>query len=202
MRQHLLSVITIMSLLFNSCGQDAPAVEAEVQNEAAVQSGQFQPVADALAAEGSAAQIGGLLMQRFSSVSDQNGILNQVNSQDFVNLAVELSDRYPSDTLAALPLYKAAELARSMNDPKRAAVLYERVHDNYGSFSKAPEALFMAAFTYDEHLDNLDKARETYEKFLKLYPDNVFAKDTPMLLDNLGKSDEEILRQLEEKAGN
>jgi len=201
MRQHLLIATVMLSFLFVGCGQDAPSTAADAPEETTVQSEQFQPVADALATGGSAAQIGGLLMQRFSSVSDDSGVLNPANSQDFVDLSVQLSDKYPADTLVALPLYKAAELARSLNDPKRAAMLYERVHDNYGAFSKAPEALFMAGFTYDEHLNNLDKARETYEKFLKMYPNNVFAKDTPMLLDNLGKSDEEILRQLEEKAG-
>lgn len=188
--------------MFASCGQDTPTGEsAETAGEVTIQSAAFKPVAEALEADGSAAKIGGLLMQSFPSVSDESGVLNPVNSKDFVDLSVQLADKYPKDTLVALPLYKAAELARSLNDPKLAAILYERVHDDYSGFSKAPEALFMAAFTYDEHLNSLDKARETYEKFLKMYPDNVFAKDTPMLLENLGKSDEEILRQLEEKAG-
>jgi TolA-binding protein len=102
--------------------------------------------------------------------------------------------------MAALPLYRAAEVVRAMNNAVRAASFYEMTHKNYPSFSKAGEALFMLGFTYDEDLNNEAKAKETYELFLQQYPDHPFADDTQILINNLGKTDEEILRELEEKA--
>lgn len=141
-----------------------------------------------------------MLMQKFDAVSDAtSGVLNQAESREFVRIATEMANKFPQDTLAALPLYRAAEVVRALNDPKRAAAIYEQVHTSYPTFSKAPEALFMLGFTYDEDLGNLEAAKSTYEKFLKMYPDNVFAEATPMLIENLGKSDEEILQQLERK---
>ena len=201
--RNLFYLAILFSIAVTGCSGDAPATEELPEAEPAltVDSPTFGPLAEELENGTPVARVGGMLMQRFPEISDPNtGLLNEDLSREFVYLAVALADRYPKDTLAALPLYRAAEVVRALNDPKRAAVLYERVHDEYTGFSKAPESLFMAAFTHDEDLNDLDRARETYERFLKLYPNNVFAESTPMLLENLGKSDEEMLRELEEKA--
>lgn len=199
MRYSIFPLVLLLSLVFTTCGSDATTANEQDAGMAPI-TGAFGPAYDALQRDASAAEVGGLLMQRFSAISDDaTGTLNQSESKNFVILAEALADKYPNDTLAALPLYRAAEVVRAMNDPKKASVIYERIHEDYPTFSKAPEALFMLAFTYDENLNNLDAAKATYEKFLKLYPDNVFAASTPMLLENLGKSDEEILRQLEEQ---
>ena len=193
----------LLVLLLTACGNGGNQSEntdnaAPATTEQPVD-GAFAPANDALQSGKSAAEIGGLLMQRFAAVSDPNtGILNEKESRDFVKVATALAEKFPDDTLAAMPLYRAGEVVRALNDPQRAAQIYEQVHNNYPSYSKAPEALFMLAFTYDEDLKQYDKARETYEKFLELYPDNIFAESTPMLLENLGKSQEEMLEMLEQ----
>jgi TolA-binding protein len=116
-------------------------------------------------------------------------------------MATQLADKYPNDTLAAMPLYRAAEVVRALNDPKQTAAIYQKVYNSYPTFSKAPEALFMLGFTFDEDLGDLEKARSTYNDFLFKFPNHSFADDTQMLLENLGNTDEEILKELEKKAG-
>ncbi len=200
MRILLTHSLLLSCLLMASCGNNNDTAEADTPPAVTVAAA-FEPAAAALDNKEGPAKVGGLLMQRFSAVSDaQTGALDLEASKSFVDLAQRLAAEHPADTLAALPLYRAAEVVRAMNDPKRAAAIYEQVHQSYPTFSKAAESLFMLAFTYDEDLNNMEKAKETYEKFLKLYPDNSFADDTKMLLENLGKSDEEILKELEEKA--
>lgn len=193
-----LPLALLVAVLF-SCGPDAETTEDNAADTAVTSA--FAPAKAALDAGGNAATVGGLLMQKFTAVSDaQTNLLDEKASRDFVAIATELADKYPDDTLAALPYYRAAEVVRALNEPKRAAVIYEAIHTKYPTWSKAPEALFMLGFTYDEDLGNLEAAKTTYERFLALYPDNVFAESTPMLLNNLGKSDEEMLRQLEQTA--
>lgn len=192
----------LLTTLFFACGADTDTVDsnkAETTTDEII-TGTFAPANDALEAGGNAAKVGGMLMQQFNSVSDPaTGLLDEKASRDFVSVATKLANKFPEDTLAALPFYRAAEVVRALNEPKRAAAIYEQIHTNYPNWSKAPESLFMLAFTYDEDLGNLEAAKATYQKFLKMYPTNVFAEATPMLIENLGKSDEEILRQLEEK---
>lgn len=186
--------LSLLSFAFFACGGNQTATEV------AEESSYFADAQAALAEGKPAGEVAGLLMANFASVSDATtGSLNMAASKEYVKAANELSDKYPTDTLAALPLYKSAEVVRAMNDSQQAAKTYQRVYDRYPTFSKAGEALFMLAFTYDEDLKDLDKAKATYEAFLKAFPTHDFADDTEMLLKNLGKSDAEILRELEQQ---
>lgn len=200
-RPLLLPTYLLLALLLAACAADAPADELDTDAVATAPaySGNFAALAEELdAGTVSAAEGARRLLAEFPGVSDAaTGALNVAVSQQFVRLSEALSARFPSDTAAALPLYKAAEVALALGEPARAAGLYDTIHRQYASFSKAPESLFMLAFTYDENLGDLERARQHYELFLQQYPDHTFADDSQMLIDNLGKSDEEILRGLE-----
>lgn len=189
--------LLLLTLLFVSCGNGS---STETTEEAAPSI--FAAAETALGGTESPQAISKLLMDNFSNVSDaQTGALNVQASEDFVRIAEAFSNKYPSDTTAALPLYRAAEVVRALNDPRKTAAIYQTIYERYPSFSKAPEALFMLGFTYDEDLKNLEEAKKVYNDFLERHPDHSFADDTEMLLKNLGKSDEEILRELEKQAG-
>jgi len=199
--------LLLLCLLLSACGNDAGDAAKDTtdgvvltDNEAATSTA-FTPAAEALAGGSTAAEVGGILLQNFAAVSDPTtGLVNAAAGRQYAQVAEQLADKFPGDTLVALPLYKAAEVVRALNDPQRAATIYDRVNRDYPTFSKAAESLFMLGFTYDEDLNQLDKAKTTYERFIKEHPTHGFADDAAMLIKNLGKSDEEILRELEEKA--
>ncbi|MBC6996501.1 tetratricopeptide repeat protein [Neolewinella lacunae] len=193
------SLIAALSFLlfFTACGGNSGSGDAT----ASAQTDVFADAAAALAADEGAGRVARLLADNFSRLSDPaTGALNMAASEQYVGLAEALAGKYPGDTLAALPLYRAAEVVRAMGNSERTAQIYARVHQEYPNFSKAPEALFMLAFTYDEELRDLDRAKATYQLFLERYPNNDFADDATMLIENLGKSDEEVLRELEAKS--
>ena len=101
------------------------------------------------------------------------------------------------DTSAVFYLFKAAEVATLRQQYPKAIELYDRIESEFRQHPRAPQALFMQAFTYDENLGQVEKAREKYLAFIQKYPGHDFADDAQVMLDNLGKSDEEILRELE-----
>lgn len=94
-------------------------------------------------------------------------------------------------------LYKAGEIARSIGDFQQALSIYSTIENYFPQYEKAPKALFMQAFTYAEDLNDEEKARELYEAFIAKYPEDDFVDDAQILLETLGKSDEEIFQQLE-----
>jgi TolA-binding protein len=200
MRSSVFSIPVLLFLL-SACGSNEVADTSSVAAETvAVVANAYAAAEDALKSGKGAQEVSTLMMDNFNAVSDPNtGKLNMQASKDFAKLARELADKFPGDTMTAMPFYRSAEVVRAMNDPKRAAAIYQDVYDRYPSFSKAPEALFMLAFTYDEDLKDLESAKTTYMKFLKNHPKHSFADDTEMLLKNLGKSDEDILKELEAK---
>jgi len=100
---------------------------------------------------------------------------------------------HPKDNKAPELLFKAAETACTIRNYPKALEIYDWILNSFGSYEKSGQALFLKAFTLDNYMKQYDQARPIYEDFLAKYPDNVFAKDTKFLLENLGKSDNDII---------
>ncbi|MCC7246738.1 MAG: tetratricopeptide repeat protein [Saprospiraceae bacterium] len=107
-------------------------------------------------------------------------------------------DKY-ADKYAML-LLRAAGLAKSIEEPQKALQLYDDIATRLPQHPKAPTALFMTAFIYENDLGQMDNARKAYEQFLNVYPtDQDFADDARVALKMLGKSPEEIIKGFEGK---
>lgn len=107
----------------------------------------------------------------------------------------------PGDPQSPAFLHQAGEAARSIQAFERALDIYDWIGNRYPDYEKAPQALFLSAFTLDNDLKRTDEAKVRYEEFLRKYPDNEFAESARFLLENLGKSDEEIIRSFQENPG-
>lgn len=128
-----------------------------------------------------------------SSIFDQNGMVDRTKVGELIDLYVGFADSFSADTLAPAYLFKAADMAMNTNRSLQAIQLYERIIDQYSGYAKAPEALFLQGYVYENNLGRLDKAEEIYKKFIELYPDNDFADDAAVSLQYLGKSPEELI---------
>ncbi|MBK8967666.1 MAG: hypothetical protein R3D58_08000 [Saprospiraceae bacterium] len=97
-------------------------------------------------------------------------------------------------------LMKAAGLAKAVGAPNRALRLYYNVAEKLPEHPKAPTALFMTAFIYENDVKDLEKAKSTYELFLERYPnDPDYVDDATQALKFLGMPPEEIIKQFEQK---
>jgi TolA-binding protein len=113
---------------------------------------------------------------------------------------VSYVDDYPSDIDAPEFLFKAADIAMNMNKPQQAIKLFQRIIGDYPDFDKLPQCLFLQGYIYENNLGNLQKAKEIYQEFLEKYPNDEFADDAEVSLQNLGKSPEQLIREFEEKS--
>ncbi len=129
---------------------------------------------------------------------DHHG-LNRRASQHYVDACEAYVMANPKNKNAPDYLYKAAEIARSIKTYPKTLSLYDWVIDKYPSYEKVPTIYFLKGFILEDDLQNETAARNVYEEFLKKYPDNELAKDVQFLLDNLGKSNEEILQEIQTK---
>jgi outer membrane protein assembly factor BamD (BamD/ComL family) len=105
----------------------------------------------------------------------------------------------PTDLDSPELLNKAAETARQLKTYSKAIALYDWIIDKYPTHKLAPQSFFMKAFTFDNDLKDIENAKLYYEEFSKRYPNHDFADDAKVLMENLGKSDQEFLESIQKK---
>lgn len=108
------------------------------------------------------------------------------------------ADAFPTDSSSAKYLAKAGETARLLQQYDKALEIFAKIEQNHPNSKEAAAAMFMKAFTLDNDLRRFDEAKPVYEAFLKKYPNDEFADDAQFLLNNLGKSPEEIIKGFEQ----
>jgi tetratricopeptide (TPR) repeat protein len=124
--------------------------------------------------------------------------LNLLNAKEYVNVCEAAALILPSKLQTPRYLFNAAEISRTIHTFDKTLYLYDWIIDKYPQYEKAPMALFLKGFILENEVRNIDKAREVYRSFIEKYPSHDLADDVQFLLDNLGKSNEEILEMIEE----
>ncbi|MCB9305610.1 MAG: tetratricopeptide repeat protein [Lewinellaceae bacterium] len=133
--------------------------------------------------------------------SEMGGVVvkNKAKAEEFVLV----SESYATLVQASNPdqyvdlTLRAAGLAKSIGDPNKAFQLYYNVGEKMQQHPKAPTALFMMAYVYENDLKDLDKAKAAYETFLERYPnDPDYADDAQNALKFLGMPAEDILKEI------
>ena len=131
--------------------------------------------------------------------NDSAAVPDKQKSAEVVHQYLAFADKFQDDSMSAEYLFRAADLTNGIHQPDKAIELYQRVQ-RYQTYSKTPIALFLQGFISETELQNMQKAREYYKKFLKQYPDHKLANDVRISLANLGKSPEELIKEFEAKA--
>jgi outer membrane protein assembly factor BamD (BamD/ComL family) len=111
----------------------------------------------------------------------------------------EYANRFPDDSLAAGYLFKASDIYMNMGLPQQTVILFDKLIKEYPDYDKIATCYFLRAFVYDDQLKDYKTAKKYYQDFLNKYPDSEFADDAEMLLKNIGKSPEELIKEFGNK---
>lgn len=144
------------------------------------------------------------LRTEIDQLKKEVGAAAQPSPEQLGKLMGSLTDyatQFPQDSLSVRYLAQAAESAKILQQYEKALGIYDQILANYPAHPTAAKALFMKAFMYENDLKNLDSAKVTYQSFMAKYPNDEFADEAAFLLENLGKSPEELIQQLEVKKG-
>ncbi|NQS98099.1 MAG: tetratricopeptide repeat protein [candidate division Zixibacteria bacterium] len=69
---------------------------------------------------------------------------------------------------------------------------YRKLTEQFPDSKFCPQAQFMIGFIFANDLEDLEKAKTAYEKFLETYPDHEMAKDAGWELKHLGEDINDI----------
>jgi TolA-binding protein len=131
--------------------------------------------------------------------SNANKMINDSIAALLIDAYDEFASLYPKDSLSPDYLFKAGEVSMGLGKPLKSMSFFTKVYDRYPDFEKAPYSLFLQAYVLDNHLNDDVRAGEIYTDFINKYPDHPMAKDADFSIKNLGKSDEELIKEFEKK---
>ena len=137
-----------------------------------------------------------------SELAQQEDVTKDVTSAKTLVVRSQLfAEKYPQDSMAAVYLFRAADVSRGLGDYRLAIKLWGEVNEKFTAFKRAPDALFLQGFTYDRDLEDTGQAKLHYRKFLEKYPGHPLVKDVTLMLQYLEqeKSPEELIEEFKDK---
>lgn len=126
-----------------------------------------------------------------------NDRLDRTNSKKLIQLYLAAAHENPKSEKAPEFLFKAGDLSINVQDPNKSVMIFDEILINYPEYEKAPAALFLKAFIYDDQLHDYVNAKKYYEEFIEKYPNNEFTDDAEISLKNLGKTPEELIEEFQ-----
>jgi TolA-binding protein len=124
---------------------------------------------------------------------DKDKAFNYVDACEAYALVLPNSDKAPEF------LFSAAQTSKLLQTYDKCISLFDWIIDKYPTHSKAENSAFMKGFLFDNDIQDTALARKFYLEFIQKYPKSEFVDDAQMLINNLGKSEEEILEELQRK---
>ncbi len=123
--------------------------------------------------------------------------INNEAAQTYVDACEAYALGNPNSVAAPEFLYRASEVSRTLRSYSKTLSIYDWILDSYPDYEKSATALFLKGFILDNDLKNIEAAKNTYNEFLQKFPNNALADDVQFLIENIGKSDEEIMKTIE-----
>lgn len=125
---------------------------------------------------------------------ENSGVIDKKMAANMILAYTQFVNEFPKDQQSPIYLFKAADVSINVFHSQQTINLFNRMLSEYPHDTKAPQALFLKAFTFDNYLQEYDSAKIYYQEFLIKYPKHSFANDAEMSIKNLGKSPEEIVK--------
>jgi len=137
------------------------------------------------------------IKKRELALTDVTQKVDRLNAQHLMEAYLTFERRFSNTNMAPVYLFKAGELAMSLDNTPAALKHFDKVYNRYKDYEKRPYALFLKAFILENQANNYDEARITYENFIEEFPTHEMVDDAQYSIKNIGKSAEELIREFE-----
>jgi outer membrane protein assembly factor BamD (BamD/ComL family) len=131
--------------------------------------------------------------------SDSTKSIMTSATNDLILEYAKFSNTFPDDSLSPEYLFRAGELSRAVNMSRQAILYYDKITYTYPKYRKVAVCFFLEGFVYENQMNDLINAKKFYKLFITKYPTHPLVKDAKILIENLGKSPEELIQNFEEK---
>lgn len=115
-------------------------------------------------------------------------------SDTLINSYIRFSETFPTNKLAPVFLFKAAQVYVGSNRAMNGVKLFEKVANEYQSDSLAPQALINGGITYAT-LQDPANAKRLYDQFLKNYPNHPRFEEVKIWSETVGMSEDALINK-------
>lgn len=116
-----------------------------------------------------------------------------------IMLYSKYANNFPDDTASPEYLFRAGDLCKALLMGKLALTYYERIEKNYPEYPKLAVVIFMQGYVNETQLADYKKAKYHYERYIEKYPKSKFSEDLKVMIQNLGKTDQELIKSFQKK---
>lgn len=182
--------LLISSLVFISCGTDNSSIE---KKETTKKDTVIVVADDCVSRLNEAKRLDNILLKA--------NAVNMLDAENAIKAFYEFSSNCKTDTLAPVFLIKAGQVAQSIRKFTQAQSFFTKCIDEFPKFKSRGAAMFLLAQLYDDPaiLNNESEARTLYHQIIREYPQSSYANDAKACIQNLGKSDEELVKEFLKK---
>lgn len=135
--------------------------------------------------------------KRMDSVLLKSNSVNPNLAEQAINAFNNFASTCKDDSLAPIFLLKAGQIAQSVGKFQQSQILLKKCTDEFPEFRNRGAALFLLAQVYDDAsmLNNEAEAKKIYEQIIKEYPNTAWERDAKICIKNLGKTDEQLVKE-------
>jgi hypothetical protein len=127
--------------------------------------------------------------------------LNDVTAGVAVTAYDNFVKMFPDDSLAPDFLFKAGEITTATKQYPQSLMYYQNITAKYPKYKLVDVSLYMQGVLLDNYLNDDAKAKIIYEEVIAKYPGSSYAMDAKAAINNLGKSDEQLIEEFKKKNG-
>ncbi|NSW45774.1 MAG: tetratricopeptide repeat protein [Bacteroidales bacterium] len=131
--------------------------------------------------------------------NDTTGQINIAAAYEIIRNYASYSYKFPNDSNTPEYIFRMANILNALGKFREAVEAFHKIESKYPDYNKLDICIFLQGNIYETELKDLEKARYYYELFIQKYPSHPLSKDVKVLLENLGKSPEELLKSIQQK---
>ncbi len=131
---------------------------------------------------------------------DNTNTYNHKVALKTLNKYQEFINKYPRDTSTADYLYLSGQLSKSIDLYGEAIHQFEILLKDFPNYDKASNAKFLIGMIYENDIKDTNNAKQSYQEFIKEYPQDALVDDAQFLLQNLSLTDDQLIQMLESKS--
>lgn len=139
--------------------------------------------------------------KRLDNILLKATVVNNDIAEQAIKAFYDYSSNCKTDTLAPVFLIKAGQVAQSIRKFTQAQDFFKKCIDDFPKFRGRGAAMFLLAQLYDDAsmLNDESEARTIYHQLIREYPDSPYANDAKACIQNLGKTDEQLIQEFMKK---